>query len=149
MAAVAVVGAGVTGLAAACRLQRMGVRVVVYESGDRVGGVVRTERRDGYLADLGPNSLAAPSPQVSGILDELGLGPRLRAGSAEARNRYIARDGKLIALPTSPPELLTTRLLSNSAKLALFGEPLVEAGDSPLEESVAAFVRRRRAYRFT
>jgi oxygen-dependent protoporphyrinogen oxidase len=43
----------------------------------------------------------------------------------------------------SPAELLTTRLLSNVAKLAIFGEPLVEAGDSPLEESVAAFVRRR------
>src|SRR4026209_245807 len=42
-----------------------------------------------------------------------------------------------------PAELLTTRLLSNVAKLAIFGEPLVEAGDSPLEESVAAFVRRR------
>jgi oxygen-dependent protoporphyrinogen oxidase len=43
----------------------------------------------------------------------------------------------------SPPELLTSRLLSNGAKLAIFGEPLIEAADSPLEESVAAFVRRR------
>ena len=43
----------------------------------------------------------------------------------------------------SPADLLTSRLLSNVAKLAIFGEPLVEAGDSPLEESVAAFVRRR------
>ena len=43
----------------------------------------------------------------------------------------------------SPPELLTSRLLSNTAKLAIFGEPLVEPGDSPMDESVAAFVRRR------
>ena len=44
----------------------------------------------------------------------------------------------------SPQAFLTTRLLSNGAKLALFGEPLVDAGDSPIgEESVAAFVRRR------
>ena len=44
----------------------------------------------------------------------------------------------------SPQAFLTTRLLSNGAKLALFGEPLVDADDSPIgEESVAAFVRRR------
>jgi oxygen-dependent protoporphyrinogen oxidase len=43
----------------------------------------------------------------------------------------------------APAELLTSRLLSNSAKLAVFGEPLVETGDSPVDESVAAFVRRR------
>ena len=53
------------------------------------------------------------------------------------------RKGKLVALPTSPSQLLTTRLLSNGAKLAIFGEPMVEPGDSPMEESVATFVRRR------
>ena len=43
----------------------------------------------------------------------------------------------------SPQDFLTTRLLSNGAKLAVFGEPLVDAGDSPVDESVATFVRRR------
>jgi oxygen-dependent protoporphyrinogen oxidase len=43
----------------------------------------------------------------------------------------------------SPPELLTSRLLSNAAKLAIFGEPLMEPSDSVVDESVAAFVRRR------
>lgn len=143
MAAVAVVGAGVAGLAAAFRLQRRGVRVVVYESSGRVGGSVFTERRDGYVADLGPNSLAPPSPTVKTLFQELGLEDNLVTASAHARHRYIVRKGKLVALPTSPPELLTTRLLSNSAKLAVFGEPLVEAGDSRVEESVGTFVRRR------
>jgi oxygen-dependent protoporphyrinogen oxidase len=61
----------------------------------------------------------------------------------EARKRYIVRKSKLVPLPTTPSQLLTTRLLSNGAKLAIFGEPLVEPGDSPMEESVATFVRRR------
>ncbi|MDQ3427027.1 MAG: protoporphyrinogen oxidase [Gemmatimonadota bacterium] len=143
MAAVAVVGAGVAGLAAAFRLQRRGVRVVVYESSGRVGGSILTERRDGYVADLGPNSLAAPSPAVRTLFQELGLEDNLVSASSQARHRYIVRKGKLVALPMSPPELLTTRLLSNSAKLAVFGEPLVEAGDSRVEESVGTFVRRR------
>jgi len=143
MAAVAVIGAGVAGLTAAFRLKRRDIRVVVYEAGDRAGGVILTERRDGYVAELGPTSLAAPAPPVQALLGELGLAGGLVAASPEARYRYIARKGKLLALPTSPPELLTTRLLSNSAKLAVFGEPLVDASDSPMEESVAGFVRRR------
>ena len=143
MAAVAVVGAGIAGLTAACRLKRLGIRVVVYESAARSGGAIRTEKREGYQAELGPSSLAEPSSQVRTILGELQLESRLLPAAAEARNRYIVRRGKLVALPTSPPELLTTRLLSNSAKLAVFGEPLVDAGDSPVEESVATFVRRR------
>ena len=55
--------------------------------------------------------------------------------SPEARNRYVVRKRKLLALPTSPPELLTTRLLSNAAKLAVFGEPLVDAGESLLRKA--------------
>jgi protoporphyrinogen/coproporphyrinogen III oxidase len=143
MAAVAVVGAGIAGLAAACRLKRLGARVVVYESASRPGGAIRTEKRDGYLAEMGPTSLAEPSPQVRAILAELGLESKILPAAPEARHRYIVRKGKLVALPTSPLELLTTRLLSNSAKLAVFGEPLVDPGDSPVEESVATFIRRR------
>ncbi|HEU5040979.1 MAG TPA: protoporphyrinogen oxidase [Gemmatimonadales bacterium] len=143
MAAVAVVGAGIAGLTAAYRLKQGGVRVVVYESGDRPGGMIRTERRDGYLADLGPNSMAAPNPATASLLADLDLAGKLLPASPEARHRYVVRRGKLLALPASPPELLTTRLLSNAAKLAVFGEPLVDAGDGPVEESIAGFVRRR------
>jgi oxygen-dependent protoporphyrinogen oxidase len=143
VAAVAVIGAGLTGLTAAYRLKQRGSRVVVYEASDRIGGVVKSERRDGYLAELGPNSMAAPSPAVAALLSELGLDSSKVSAAATARNRYIVRRGRMVRLPTSPAELLTSRLLSNAAKLAIFGEPLVEAGDSPVEESVAAFVRRR------
>jgi protoporphyrinogen/coproporphyrinogen III oxidase len=143
MAAVAVVGAGMAGLTAGYRLKQRGIRVVVYESGDRVGGAVTTERRDGYQAELGPSSLAAPSPAIRAMLADLRLLDSLLEASPEARQRYIVRKKKLVALPTSPPELLTTRLLSNSAKLAVFGEPLVESAEPLVEESVATFIRRR------
>ncbi|HEX2636022.1 MAG TPA: protoporphyrinogen oxidase [Gemmatimonadales bacterium] len=143
MGAVAVVGGGIAGLTAAYRLKQRGTRVVVYEAGDRVGGSIRTERRDGYIAELGPNALASPSPPLRALIAELGLEPSLLPASPAAKNRYVIRKGKLLPLPLSPQALLTTRLLSNGAKLAVFGEPLVEAGESPVEESVATFVRRR------
>jgi len=143
MGAVAVVGGGVAGLTAAYRLKQQGVRVVVYEATDRVGGVVFSERRDGFSADLGPNTMAAPSPALRGLLDQLGLTSSLLPASAAAGTRYIVKKKKLLPLPTSPQDFLTTRLLSNGAKLAVFGEPLVEAAEGLLDESVATFVRRR------
>ena len=143
MASIAIVGAGLTGLTAAYRLKQRGSRVVVYEASDRIGGVIKSERRNGYLAELGPNSLSAPAAAVKVLLSELGLTSRQVTASPEARTRYIVRRGRLVRLPMSPAELLTTRLFSNSAKLAIFGEPLIESTDSALDESVAAFVRRR------
>ncbi|MEZ0333407.1 MAG: FAD-dependent oxidoreductase, partial [Gemmatimonadales bacterium] len=77
MAAVAVVGAGIAGLTAACRLKRLGNRVVVYESAARHGGAIRSERREGYLAEMGPNSLADPSSRLRAVLAELDLESKL------------------------------------------------------------------------
>jgi oxygen-dependent protoporphyrinogen oxidase len=143
MASVAIIGAGLTGLTAAYCLKQRGSRVVVYEATDRIGGVVRTERRGGYLAELGPNSMSAPSTAISGILRDLGLESSRVIAAPAARERYIVRRGKLVHLPLAPAELLTTRLLSNAAKLAILSEPLVDTSDSTVDESVAAFIRRR------
>ena len=143
MGAVAIVGGGIAGLTAAYRLKQRGVRVVVYEASERVGGSIRTRRSEGYLAELGPNSLSTPSPAVRGLIAELGLEPSLVAASPAAKKRYVVRKNRLLPLPMSPQDFLTTRLLSNGAKLAVFGEPLVDSGDSPVEESIATFVRRR------
>jgi protoporphyrinogen/coproporphyrinogen III oxidase len=143
MASIAIIGAGITGLTAAYRLKQRGNRVVLYEASDRIGGAVKSERRNGYLAELGANSLSAPSPAVAALFSELRLDSRKVVATGDARTRYIVRRGRLVRVPMSPPELLTSRLFSNAAKLAIFGEPLIEASDSAVDESVAAFVRRR------
>jgi oxygen-dependent protoporphyrinogen oxidase len=141
--AVAVIGAGITGLTAAYCLKRRGIRVVVYEAGNRIGGVIKSESRDGYLAELGPNSMSRPAPPVLEILTDLGLTPAMVQSSPGARGRHIVKRGKLVRIPTNPAEVLTSRLLSNAAKLAILGEPLVEAMRSAQDESIAAFIRRR------
>ena len=64
---VAVVGAGAAGLAAAWTLVRAGVAVTVYEAAGRAGGVIRTERHDGWLVEHGPNSLATIPTAVSAV----------------------------------------------------------------------------------
>jgi protoporphyrinogen/coproporphyrinogen III oxidase len=141
--AVAVIGGGVTGLAAAYRLRTLGFDPTLFEAAPQVGGVARTERRDGFLAEAGPNSLTTPKPAVAALLTELGLGDRLIEASPAAQNRYIVRDGRMTALPSSPGQLLSSPVLSLPAKLALLKEPFVAPSDPDADESVADFVCRR------
>src|SRR6476659_9221114 len=126
---VAVVGGGVTGLAAAYRLQSLGNPVTVYEAAPRVGGVVWTERREGYLAEAGPNTLTEPGPLVATLLEELGLAGRRVEAAEAAQTRYVVREGRPIALPSSPRDLLTTRAFSLRAKLTILAEPFLRRGE--------------------
>ena len=64
MKPVAIIGAGITGLAAAFALKKRGVPTRVYEAGERPGGVIRTLRREGDLAEFGPNTLLETSPEI-------------------------------------------------------------------------------------
>ncbi len=142
MPSVGVVGAGAAGLAAAYRLERLGHAVTLYEAADRAGGAVRTERRDGFLGELGPNSMQAPSGEVAQLLGELGLDERRVEANPNARRRYILRGGRPQALPLSPPAVLASSFFSLRAKLALLAEPLAPGAPAG-DESIAAFVRRR------
>lgn len=69
MGRVIVVGGGVAGLRCANVVSDAGVDVVVLEGDDRVGGRVRTDRRDGYLLDRGFQVLPTSYPEARTCLD--------------------------------------------------------------------------------
>jgi oxygen-dependent protoporphyrinogen oxidase len=72
---VIVAGAGIAGLAAAWELQRAGgFDVTVLESERRAGGVVVTERVDGFLVEGGPDGFLAGEPELPELAKELGIG---------------------------------------------------------------------------
>lgn len=140
---VVVIGGGISGLSAAYRLERSGVDVVLLEAQQRLGGVIRSERLDGYLLEHGPNSIQARTPHLESLLSDLELGSERIEASAAARVRYIVKDGRPVAAPSSPTKLFTSPLFGAGAKLRVMREPFVPPGDPRREESVADFVRRR------
>ena len=81
---VAVIGAGITGLSAALELRVRGAHVTVLEAGSRVGGVITTLRRDGFLVEAGPTSLTT-TPALEHVIDMLDLEPVRLSPSAAAK----------------------------------------------------------------
>ena len=137
---IVVVGAGLSGLAAAWTLSNAGAEVLVLESSDRPGGVVRSEKREGFLLETGPNTVR-PTPELSNLIEGLGLDGEVLRTDSRAK-RYVDFEGELHAVPMSLGQLLSTRLLSAGAKLRLLGEPFRRAAPVA-DESVRDFVARR------
>jgi oxygen-dependent protoporphyrinogen oxidase len=140
MSRTVVIGAGLSGLTRAYALSRRGEDVVLLEASDRPGGVVRTTRRDGFLLEMGPNTVR-PTRELWALVRELGLeGEALLADPRLPR--FIDWNGSLHALPMGPGALWKTKILSASGKRRLLAEPYVRRGAGG-EESVRSFFTRR------
>jgi protoporphyrinogen/coproporphyrinogen III oxidase len=135
-----VVGGGVSGLALALALSRASVPVTVLEAGAHPGGAARTEERQGFLLEMGPNSLLDREGIVAALATSLGL--TLRTASATAKRRFVVREGRLRALPLSPASFLTSDVLPLAAKLRLLLEPFSRRGAEGVDESLGDFARR-------
>jgi protoporphyrinogen/coproporphyrinogen III oxidase len=139
--AVVVIGAGISGLVCAYRLKMLGVDVALIEKSDRVGGVIQSERLEGYLIERGPNS-SQGSEELIGLVEELGIIDELDEGDPKAP-AYVYFNKQLHAVPAGPGSFIISGLLSASGKLRILKEPFVPARRSDTEESVASFARRR------
>ncbi|MGH7940998.1 MAG: protoporphyrinogen oxidase [Limisphaerales bacterium] len=140
---VAIIGAGITGLTAAFALAGRGTRVTVYEAGPRAGGVIRSIRKDGFLAEAGPNTMIETAPEIPQLIGDLNLKPRRLYSSPLARERFIVRDERPLRVPSSAFGLVTSKLLSAGAKAALLRERFVRRKKDDKDESLTEFVSRR------
>ena len=141
---IAVVGAGISGLSTAFAMKSAGHNVAIFESGDRAGGPIASTEKEGYRLEEGPHTLLVRTRAVAKVLEELDLTDRIVEAYEAASRRYVVKNGRPTALPSSPAEALTTPLLSPAARLRALIEPLVGRFDDPhIDETLAHFVTRR------
>jgi oxygen-dependent protoporphyrinogen oxidase len=146
----AVVGGGLSGLAAAWLIQAdaeaagLAVEVTVVESEDRPGGKIGTLAREGYRCEIGPNGFLDNKPSTLQLVGRMGLSDRLLRSNDSARKRYIFSGGRLQQLPEDPLSFLTSELISIRGKMRLgfeyFVPPRRKGG---ADETLGDFVRRR------
>jgi oxygen-dependent protoporphyrinogen oxidase len=140
---VVIIGAGISGLAAAAWLDAAGLRVMVLESAPHAGGVMRSERFENFLIEAGPNSLLETTPHIRDLIALAGIQEQVVYPGGAGSRRYVLREGKIIPLPMDPLAFISTPLFSFKAKLRLLQEPFIKPAPSEADESIADFVRRR------
>lgn len=140
-AEVVVVGGGISGLVCAFALQRAGKQVVLLEASERPGGLIQSERREGFLFERGPQSFMGTAA-LRELCRELGIESELIQLDPRAP-RYILVNGALMAAPLNPPALLFSPLLSWKTKWSILREPFGQTTPLSEDESIADFVRRK------
>ena len=160
MRRVVIIGGGISGLAAAHRLIESSgqsdepIEVLLLEAGPRLGGVISTEHRDGFLIEGGPDSFISEKPEAIELAKRIGLSSNLIETNKEHRRSFIVRGGKLRRVPEGFHLLAPSRIwpfltsdilsLSGKARLALdLVLPRASFTNGEADESLASFVRRR------
>lgn len=155
MKRIAIIGGGIAGLSAAFYLEKArqggaSLQWTLFEKTDRLGGVIRTERRDGFVLEAGPDSFLTLKPEAARLCQELGIGDQLISSNDAGRKTYILVQGRLVAIPqglefmvpTRVWPMATTSLFSFKTKLRMAAEVFSSARKSAGDESVGDFVRR-------
>jgi len=147
--AIAIVGGGISGLAAAYELTRLGVPFALYDQAPRPGGVIHTDQTAGYTIDAGPDALLTQKPAALALCRALGLGARLQP-QAE-RDTYVVRGGRLrrlpegsvLGIPTRWLPFATTGAFSLRGKLRMAADAAIPRRSAGGDESIASFIGRR------
>ncbi len=150
---VAIIGAGISGLAAAWRLRAKAPEVdfEIWEKSSRVGGVIGTRNVDGFLCELSVDNFITTVPWGLELCKELGFQEELQSTNNRYRRTFVVRNRRLYALPDgfmtmAPTKLypmIVTPLLTPLGKLRCGMELLLPRRKSSEEESLASFAKRR------
>jgi oxygen-dependent protoporphyrinogen oxidase len=162
---IAVIGGGISGLAAAHRVHELlpHAELKLFEAGPRVGGILETIERDGFLIERSADNFLTKLPQAVALCERVGIADQLISTDETRRRAFVVRNGRLAPIPEgfflmAPRKLsslLKSDLLTPVGKLRVLAEPFIPRGlatrtlaPSPQlpafqDESVASFARRR------
>ncbi len=149
MVKIGIIGGGISGLATGHNLanlldnEEVKYTIDVLEKEKNPGGTIRSIRKKGFTVESGPNGFLDSKPWTLELCDSLGLTEKLYLADNSAKRRYIFYKGKLIRVPTNPPQFLKSRLMSLKGKMRLGMEIFIPRGKPDVDETIAEFGTRR------
>lgn len=150
---IAVVGGGISGLAAALRLAELApqAQLVLFEREQRLGGVLDTVEEEGFQVEQSADNFITTVPWGVDLCKRVGLADELIQTNPTHRHTFVVcrgrlrrlPDGFLMMAPTRLWPMAVTPILSPMGKIRAAVEYLLPPRKDPSDESMAAFVRRR------
>ena len=104
MKRVAIIGGGISGLSAAFHLEKAraagaDLAYTLFESSQRLGGSMYSDRVDGCLVEAGPDSFLTEKPWALTLCKELGIDDQLIGSNDAQRKTYIVVKGRWSRCP--------------------------------------------------
>ena len=159
MKRVAIIGAGIAGLSAAHRLLELSaasgepLEILIFEASARLGGIIDTRSREGFLLERGPDSFITAKPEAFQLAQRLGLESNLLPTNKEHRRSFIVRGNRLVPVPEgfhliAPARFwpfVNSEIMSWSGKARMGLDLLLPRlrTNGMTDESLAHFIRRR------
>lgn len=140
---ICILGGGLSGLSTAWKKKKEGHDITLIESGPQIGGVLQSEKKDGYLLDYSANTLSLRNQHTTDTLEKMGVLTHALDANPKANKRFIVRNQKLVALPLNFKSFISSPFLSFKGKLRMAMEPFLSKGNQDGLESVASFISRR------
>jgi oxygen-dependent protoporphyrinogen oxidase len=127
------------------------IEILLLDAAPRLGGVVATVRRDGFLLEEGPDSFLTEKPWAFDLAIRLGLAEHVIRTRPEYRRSFVVHRGRLhptpegfqLLAPGSLRSLATSALFSTRGKLRMAADLVIPPRRTEGDECLAQFVRRR------
>ncbi|WP_188207071.1 protoporphyrinogen oxidase [Alkalibacillus aidingensis] len=148
---VVIIGGGITGLTAAYYLQTsdMNTEVTLVEKSDHLGGKIKTEKRDGFTIERGPDSFLERKTTAKQLVEDLGMADQLVRNST-GRSYILSQDrlhaipkGGVMGVPTEIKPFAVSTLFTWKGKLAALQDLTKGKTEVDGDISVGHFFRRR------
>ncbi|MFJ6677685.1 protoporphyrinogen oxidase [Microbacterium sp. NPDC091382] len=148
-ARVAVVGGGIAGLVAALQCARVGISVTLFESADRLGGLVASVDLDGRMTDVAADGFRVAPGALSDLVDELGL--RDAVVPARDADTWVAGPhgvaplptASILGIPANPFDARATRIIGARGSWRAYVDRLRPPLTIGAERNLGTLVRTR------
>ncbi|MEO8877916.1 MAG: protoporphyrinogen oxidase, partial [Polyangiaceae bacterium] len=156
---IVIVGGGLSGLTCARAIsiasakKNERVAISVLESANRFGGIIGTDRHDGFVLDHGPDGWVTNKPEAAALAHDLGLDDQVIPTIPENRRVYLVHAGALhpmpeglvLGIPTQLSPIAKTPIFTVRAKARMALEPFIPRGnfEGDADESIGHFIERR------